>query len=79
MNIINDYLVPMMGLTLSDVTRISCSGGGFVQTNPDNDTFITKLSAQAVDTNVTDFLVIGGQNDAYGNQSASDVETAMGT
>lgn len=79
MNIINDHLVPMMGLTLSDVIRISCSGGGFVQANPDSETFLTKLSAQPVDTEVTDFLVIGGQNDAYGNQAALDVESAMNT
>lgn len=77
MGVINDALVPMMGLSLTDVIRIGCSGGGFVQQNGDGDTFITKLQAQAVNNDVTDLIVIGGQNDAYGGQSASAVESAM--
>ena len=79
LGVIENYLVPLMGLSITDVIRISCSGGGFVQQNGDGDTFITKLQAKPVDDDVTDFLIIGGQNDAYGGQSASDVETALNT
>lgn len=72
-----DALIARMGLQISDCIRFNTSGGGFAQENESHNTFVTKLAEQSVDTTVTDFVIIGGVNDAIGGQSDSAVGTAL--
>ena len=79
MGFITTELLPMMGLTTSDIVNVGngTPGGGFVQVGSDSNTFVTDMTNESVHEDVTDLIIIGGQNDAYGGQSASDVATAM--
>lgn len=72
-------VITWMGLISAQYITIGSSGGGFTVQGSDGHTFITDLQPETADDDVTDFVCVGGENDAIAGASATDVGNAMNT